>query len=60
MAEWSPYRNVAAPHLDGYLRVRDGEFRLQPLPGGRTRLEGRTRYEMRIFPRRTGRSGPTR
>ena len=28
MEEWSPYRNVAAPHLDGYLRVRDGEFRL--------------------------------
>ena len=50
MEEWSPYRNVAAPHLDGYLRVRDGEFRLHPLPGGGTRLEGRTRYEMRIYP----------
>ena len=50
MEEWSPYRNVAARHLDGYLRVRDGEFRLQPLPGGRTRLEGRTRYEMSIYP----------
>lgn len=50
MTEWSPYRHVAPPHLDGYLRVRNGEFRLHPLPGGRTRLEGRTFYEMRLFP----------
>jgi hypothetical protein len=50
MTEWSPYRHVAAPHLDGYLRVRSGEFRLQALAGGRTRLEGRTYYEMWIFP----------
>ena len=50
LTEWSPYRHVAAPHLDGYLRVRGGEFRLRPLPGGRTLLEGRTFYEMRIFP----------
>jgi uncharacterized membrane protein YhaH (DUF805 family) len=50
LTEWSPYRHVAAPHLDGYLRVRGGEFRLRPLPGGRTLLEGRTYYDMRIFP----------
>jgi hypothetical protein len=50
LAEWSPYRHVSAPHLDGYLRVHGGEFRLAPLPGGRTRLEGRTRYSMRLFP----------
>ena len=46
----APTATSPRPHLDGYLRVRDGEFRLQPLPGGRTRLEGRTRYEMRIHP----------
>jgi hypothetical protein len=50
MTEWSPYRHVAAPHLDGYLTVRNGEFRLLPMAGGRTRLEGRTRYQMRLFP----------
>ncbi|HEU0107614.1 MAG TPA: hypothetical protein VFT38_15650 [Vicinamibacteria bacterium] len=50
LTEWSPYRHVAAPHLDGYLRVHGGEFRLRPLPGGRTLLEGRTFYEMRMFP----------
>ena len=50
MHELSPYRLVLAPHLDGYLGVRSGEFRLRALPGGRTRLEGRTRYELRVFP----------
>lgn len=50
MTELSPYRVVLAPHLDGYLQVRRGEFRLVPLEGGRTRLEGRTFYEMRVFP----------
>jgi uncharacterized membrane protein YhaH (DUF805 family) len=50
MQEWSPYRHVTARHLDGYLRVRSGEFRLVALPGGRTRLEGRTRYAMHVFP----------
>jgi uncharacterized membrane protein YhaH (DUF805 family) len=50
MREWSPYRDVTAPHLDGYLRVQRGEFRLIPLAGGGTRLEGRTWYEMRVFP----------
>ena len=50
LTEWSPYRHVAAPHLDGYLRVRGGEFRLRPLPGGRTLLEGRTFYDARLYP----------
>jgi uncharacterized membrane protein YhaH (DUF805 family) len=50
LTEWSPYRHVAAVHLDRYLRVRGGEFRLVPLPGGRTRLEGRTAYDLRLHP----------
>jgi len=50
MHELSPYRHVFARHLDGYLQVRSGEFLLRPLPGGRTRLEGRTRYDVQIFP----------
>jgi uncharacterized membrane protein YhaH (DUF805 family) len=48
--EWSPYANVAPPHLDGYFRSRRGEFRLVALPDGRTRLEGSTWYEMRLEP----------
>jgi len=50
LQEWSPYAAVVPPHLDGYFRSRRGEFRLVPLPGGRTRLEGSTWYEMRIYP----------
>ena len=50
MKELSPYRNVNPPHLDGYFRATHGEFRLIPLPDGRTRLEGRTRYVVDMFP----------
>ena len=50
MNEMSPYRDVHPPHLDGYFRATQGEFRLTPLPGGRTRLEGRTAYVVDMFP----------
>ncbi len=50
MTEWSPYQAVHAPHLEGSMRSRGGEFRLVALPGGRTRLEGTTHYTLAIFP----------
>jgi len=50
MHEWSPYRELAPPHLEGFFRSVRGEFRLRELAGGRTRLEGRTWYELRLFP----------
>jgi uncharacterized membrane protein YhaH (DUF805 family) len=50
MRELSPYRAVRAPHLEGYFRATHGEFRLEPLSGGRTRLVGRTRYVVDMFP----------
>jgi len=50
MQEWSIYSRITPPHLDGYLASRRGEFRLVPLPGGRTRLEGSTWYQLRIEP----------
>jgi uncharacterized membrane protein YhaH (DUF805 family) len=52
MTEWSPYSDVNPPHLDGYFRATHGEFRLSPLPRGRTRLEGRTTYVVDMFPQR--------
>jgi len=52
MSEWSPYRDLHPPHLGGYFRATHGEFRLTPLPGGRTRLEGRTAYVVDMFPQR--------
>jgi hypothetical protein len=50
MHEWSPYGQIDAPHLEGYFRAREGEFRLTALAGGRTLLEGTTWYEHRIWP----------
>jgi hypothetical protein len=48
--EISPWGQVYAPHLvDGLVSER-GEFRLVPLPGGRTRLEGRTWYRLEMAP----------
>src|SRR5688572_24318455 len=51
MQEWSPYRKVYAAHLDEGFRARAGEFRLIALPGGRTRLEGSTWYQLDLHPR---------
>ncbi len=50
MREWSPYTDIHPPHLDGYFVSKRGEFRLTPLPGGGTRLEGSTWYELEIYP----------
>jgi len=50
MTELSIYANVRPRHLDGYLQPVHGEFRLIPLPGGRTRLEGSTWYALWVFP----------
>lgn len=50
MRELSPWGEVHPPHLDGFLRVHRGEFRLRALPGGRTLLEGTTWYENRMWP----------
>jgi uncharacterized membrane protein YhaH (DUF805 family) len=50
LRELSLYAGVSPPHLDGYMASRRGEFRLVPLPGGRTRLEGSTWYELSLAP----------
>ncbi len=49
MREWSPY-TIHPPHLDNYLQSRQGEFRLEALPDGRTRLVGTTWYTNRMWP----------
>jgi len=50
MTEWSPYREIHAPHVEGYMTSRGGEFRLVALPGNRTRLEGTTHYTLAVYP----------
>lgn len=50
MEEWTPYTHVHPPHLDGFLMSERGQFRLEALPGGRTRLEGTTWYRHNLWP----------
>jgi uncharacterized membrane protein YhaH (DUF805 family) len=50
MQEWTPYRHVHPPHLDGFLTAERGEFRLEALPAGGTHLEGRTWYRHHMWP----------
>ena len=50
LRELSIYSQVYAPHVNGYFRSTHGEFRLIPLPGGHTRLEGHTWYNVAIYP----------
>ena len=51
MDELSPWGAVAAPHLAQHiLSSQRGEFRLEPLPGGRTRLTGTTWYTFDMAP----------
>ena len=50
LQEWTPYREIHPPHLDGYLVSRQGQFLLSELPGGRTRLEGTTWYQHHLWP----------
>jgi hypothetical protein len=50
LRELSPHGAIEAPHLAGYFRATRGEFRLEALPGDRTRLVGTTRYVVDMFP----------
>jgi Polyketide cyclase / dehydrase and lipid transport len=50
LRELTLYTDVAPPHLDHFLRSHRGEFRLLPLPGARTRLEGSTWYQLHLAP----------
>jgi hypothetical protein len=52
LAELNPFGDVHPPHLEGYLASERGEFRLDALPGGRTRLTGTTWYRHHMFPDR--------
>ncbi len=51
MREMTPWDGSRPPHLDGYFATTHGQFVLEELPGGRTRLHGRTWYTLDVFPR---------
>lgn len=50
MVETNPFGKVEAAHLSGYYQCRYGEFRLTGLPGGKTLVEGTSRYDCRFEP----------
>jgi uncharacterized membrane protein YhaH (DUF805 family) len=50
MEEWTPWPSIHPPHLDGCFVSRRGQFLLEALPDGRTRLEGTTWYTHELFP----------
>ncbi len=50
MQEWTPYARVHPPHLDGFLVSVEGEFQLEGLPGGGTRLHATTWYQHHLWP----------
>jgi uncharacterized membrane protein YhaH (DUF805 family) len=50
MIEWSIYKDLKFAHLDGYFRSIEGQFKLEELPNGQTRLQGTTWYRHNIWP----------
>jgi uncharacterized membrane protein YhaH (DUF805 family) len=50
MFELTPYREIHPPHLHGSFRSTHGEFVLEELPSGGTRLVGRTWYKLELAP----------
>jgi hypothetical protein len=51
MREFSFRDDLIPAHIsDQYLRSTAGEFVLEPLPGGRTRIVGTTWYQLRFWP----------
>jgi len=50
LQEWTLYHEIYPAHLHGFLVSRQGQFLLQPLPGGHTRLEGTTWYHHTMWP----------
>ena len=50
MFEWSPYARIHPPHLHQTLVFKRGEFRLEALANGTTRVSGTTFYPQRLWP----------
>lgn len=50
MKELSIYQDVNPPHLHGFVISKRGEFRLEELSTGKTKLSGTTWYTVNMFP----------
>jgi len=58
MQEWTPYARLHPPHLDGFMVSRQGEFLLEELPNGSTRLTATTWYQDHLEPAHHSSSAP--
>jgi len=50
MEEWTPYKHLHPPHLDGFLASERGQFLLTQNKNGGTHLEGTTWYYHHLWP----------
>lgn len=50
MTEFTWYEHLDPPHLHGHLQSHRGQFVIQPLGGGRVRLEGTTWFSHDMWP----------
>ena len=50
MQEWTPYAKIHPPHLDGFTVSVQGEFQLEALDGGGTRLRATSWYQHHLWP----------
>jgi uncharacterized membrane protein YhaH (DUF805 family) len=50
MKELSPWPGIQPAHVNDFLVTRAGQFLLEPMPGGGTRVTGTTWYEHRMWP----------
>ena len=50
LIERTLWKAARPPHLDGFLEPTRGQFVLETMPGGKTRLVGRTWYRTHMFP----------
>ena len=51
MQEWSPIPGIHPPHLDHGLRSERGQFLLESISAGKTRITGTTWYRIDVRPR---------
>ena len=50
MRAWTPYEAIHPPHWEGFLVSSGGQFLLERLDSGGTRLEGTTWYRHSLWP----------
>jgi hypothetical protein len=50
MVEWSIYNDLQITHLEGYFKSTQGEFKLETMSDGTTKLSGTTWYHHSVWP----------